>query len=175
MLRSDYDGQNCSIARSLELIGERWTVLILREAFLGTYRFEDMQRNLGIARNVLQTRLERLVQEGILRRVLYQERPQRFEYRLTRKGTDLWPVLVALLKWGDRHLAPAGPPVVIQHRGCGGEIDDRRRCQRCGADLEAWEVIARRGPGATEAARPGATDAITTAADPETLPARPVR
>ena len=95
------------------MVGERWTVLILREAFLGTHRFDEIQRNLGIARNVLQVRLERLVDEGILRRVLYHERPQRFEYRLTRKGTDLWPVLVALLKWGDRHVSPAGPPVVI--------------------------------------------------------------
>jgi DNA-binding HxlR family transcriptional regulator len=152
MLRSDYLDQNCSIARSLELIGERWTILILRDVFLGTYRFDDLQRSLGIARNVLQTRLERLVDEGILRRVPYQERPPRYEYRLTRKGTDLWPVLMSLLKWGDRYAASAGPPVVIEHRGCGGEIDDRRRCRRCGADLDAWEVIARRGPGATAAA-----------------------
>jgi len=148
MLRSDYNEQNCSIARALELIGERWTLLILRDVFLGSYRFDELQRNLGVARNVLQTRLERLVEEGLLRRVRYQERPPRYEYRLTRKGTDLWPVLVALLKWGDRHLAPAGPPVVIRHRECGGEIDDRRRCQRCGKDLEAWEAIAQRGPGA---------------------------
>ena len=151
MLRSDYNGQNCSIARALELVGERWTLLILRDVFLGTYRFEELQGNLGIARNVLQARLERLVQEGVLRRVRYQERPPRYEYRLTRKGTDLWPVLVAMLKWGDRHLAPGGPPVVIRHRECGGEIDDRRRCQRCGADLEAWEVVAQRGPGMTPA------------------------
>jgi DNA-binding HxlR family transcriptional regulator len=152
VLRSDYSDQNCSIARSLELIGERWTLLILRDVFLGSYRFEELQRTLGIARNVLQTRLERLVEEGILRRVRYQERPARYEYRLTRKGTDLWPVLVALLKWGDRHHAPSGPPVVIRHRDCGGEIDDRRRCQRCGADLEAWEVVAQRGPGSARAA-----------------------
>src|SRR5437588_107357 len=97
MLRSDYGEQNCSIARSLELIGERWTLLILRDVFLGNYRFDELQRNLGVARNVLQTRLERLVEEGILRRVRYQDRPPRHEYRLTRKGTDLWPVLAALL------------------------------------------------------------------------------
>src|SRR5258706_2144424 len=137
-------GQDCSIARTVELIGERWTILILRDVFLGTSRFEELQRELGVARNVLQTRLERVVEEGILRRVQYQERPPRYEYRLTRKGTDLWPVLVALLKWGDRHVSPDGAPVVIEHRGCGGEIDDRRRCERCGADLEAWEVVARR-------------------------------
>jgi DNA-binding HxlR family transcriptional regulator len=153
VLRADYTGQDCSIARTLELIGERWTILILRDVFLGTYRFEELQRGLGVARNVLQTRLERLVDEGILRRVQYQERPLRHEYRLTRKGTDLWPVLVALLKWGDRHVSPDGGPVVIEHRGCGGEIDDRRRCIRCGSDLEAWEVVARRvRPAVTSAA-----------------------
>jgi DNA-binding HxlR family transcriptional regulator len=151
VLRADYTGQDCSIARALELIGERWTILILRDVFLGTHRFEELQRELGIARNVLQTRLERLVEEGILRRVQYQERPPRSEYRLTRKGTDLWPVLVALLKWGDRHASPEGPPVVIGHRGCGGQIDDRRRCVRCGADLEAWEVVAQRARGAAAA------------------------
>jgi DNA-binding HxlR family transcriptional regulator len=153
VLRADYTGQDCSIARTLELIGERWTILILRDVFLGTYRFEELQRGLGVARNVLQTRLERLVDEGILRRVQYQERPPRHEYRLTRKGTDLWPVLVALLKWGDRHVSPDGGPIVIEHRGCGGEIDDRRRCSRCGSDLEAWEVVARRvRPAVTSAA-----------------------
>jgi DNA-binding HxlR family transcriptional regulator len=148
VLRADYEGQNCSIARSLELFGERWTFLIIREAFLGTRRFDDFQRELGIARNVLQTRLERLVAAEIFRRVQYQDRPARFEYKLTRKGTDIWPVVVDLLKWGDRHAAPDGPPVVLEHKGCGGELDDRRRCVRCGADLEPWDVRARRGPGA---------------------------
>jgi DNA-binding HxlR family transcriptional regulator len=146
VLRADYDGQNCSIARSLELIGERWTLLIIREAFLGTKRFDEFQRALGVARNVLQARLERLVDAGILDRVPYQERPVRHEYRLTEKGTELWPVLVALLKWGDRHAAPDGPPVVLTHRGCGGEVDDRRRCARCGAELEARDVRAVPGP-----------------------------
>jgi DNA-binding HxlR family transcriptional regulator len=151
MLPADYPAENCSIARTLELIGERWTLLIVREAFLGTRRFDDFQGKLGVARNVLQGRLERLVEAGILRRAFYQERPRRYEYRLTRKGTDLWPLLVALLKWGDRHAAPAGPPMVLQHEGCGGEIDDRRRCVRCSRDLEAWEVRARPGPGLREA------------------------
>jgi len=152
VLRSDYSSQNCSIARTLELVGERWTILIVREVFLGTRRFDDFQRNLGIARNVLQTRLERLVEEGILRRELYQARPQRYEYRLTGKGVDLWPVIIALLQWGDRHGASeAGPPVLLLHKGCGGALDSRRRCDRCGADLEAWDVEARPGPGALPA------------------------
>jgi DNA-binding HxlR family transcriptional regulator len=149
MLPAEYKEENCSIARTLEAIGERWTLLIVREAFLGTRRFDEFQSRLGIARNVLQTRLERLVEGGILRRVQYQERPQRYEYKLTRKGTDLWPVLMALVQWGDRHAAPNGPPVVIVHRGCGGELDDRRRCRECGAELEAWEVVRLRGPGAS--------------------------
>jgi DNA-binding HxlR family transcriptional regulator len=146
MLGNTYTGQVCSIARSLELIGERWTILIVRDAFLGVRRFDDFQRSLGIARNVLQGRLERLVANGILERVRYQERPERFEYRLTKKGVDLWPVVVALLSWGDRHMAPEGPPVRLEHRDCGGTVNDRRICERCGALLEAADVRARRGP-----------------------------
>jgi DNA-binding HxlR family transcriptional regulator len=140
MLGNTYDGQVCSVARSLELIGERWTLLILRDVFRGIRRFDDIQRGLGVARNVLQSRLERLVEHGILERRRYQERPERFEYRLTEAGIDLWPVLVALLQWGDRHCAPDGPPVVLEHRGCGGELDDRRICLKCGTPLQARDV-----------------------------------
>lgn len=147
VLGTDYRGQNCSVARTLEVIGERWTMLIVREAFRGTRRFDEFQRNTGAARNILQNRLERLVEEGVLRRVPYQERPLRYEYRLTRKGTDLFPVLTALMQWGDQYAAPNGPPIVLEHAGCGGELDDRRRCERCGKDLEAWEVRSRVGPG----------------------------
>lgn len=144
MLRSDYAGQDCSIARALEVVGERWTLLILREVFLGTRRFDELQGNLGVARNVLQTRLRRLVETDVLRRVQYQAHPVRYEYRLTRRGTDLWPVLFGLLTWGDRHAAPGAPPVTVVHRSCGGEIDDRRRCLECGQDLDAWQVESRR-------------------------------
>jgi DNA-binding HxlR family transcriptional regulator len=147
VLGSDYAEQNCSVARTLELVGERWTIMILREVFLGVRRFDEMQRNLGVARNVLNARLQRLVDAGVLKRVPYQERPARSEYRLTAKGVDLWPVLMSLRAWGDRHAAPAGPPVVLEHTGCGGGVDDRRRCVRCGSDLEAWDVTARSGPG----------------------------
>jgi DNA-binding HxlR family transcriptional regulator len=157
VLGREYVNQNCSIAHSLEVVGERWTLLILRDAFIGTRRFDDFQRNLGIARNVLQARLERLVEAGVLRRERYQERPERFEYLLTRKGVDLWPVIVALMKWGDKHVAENGPPVVLRHRGCGGEIDDRRICLACGAALQPNEVEAELGPGALEGqAGPGA-------------------
>jgi DNA-binding HxlR family transcriptional regulator len=149
MLGNDYKDQNCSIARALELVGERWTILVLRDVFLGVRRFEAIQRNLGVARNVLAARLDRLVDEGILEKALYQERPPRHEYRLTDKGLDLWPVIVELLQWGDRHLAPAaGPPVVIRHRGCGGTLGERRICTRCGEPLGVRDVRAETGPGA---------------------------
>src|SRR3954451_6776391 len=131
MLRSDYAGQNCSIAATLELIGERWTILIVRDAFLGIRHFDDFQSHLGIARNVLNARLNRLVDEGLLRRVAYQERPERFEYRPTSKAVDRWPGLVALRKWGDKHACPDGPPVVLRHVACEGALDDRRICTKC--------------------------------------------
>jgi DNA-binding HxlR family transcriptional regulator len=150
MLGSDYEGQNCSIARSLELVGERWTILVLRDVFLGLRRFDQIQRNLGVARNVLATRLDRLLAEEILEKVPYQERPPRYEYRLTAKGLDLWPVIVELLRWGDRHAAPAaGPPIVLRHKGCGGELGEHRVCIRCGRSLEVGDVRAEPGPGAS--------------------------
>ena len=149
-----------SVGRTLELVGERWTLLIVRDIFLGIRRFEDIQRDLGIARNVLQVRLERLVDEGILVKRRYQERPVRSEYRLTEKGADLWPVLVAMLQWGDRHALEGGErPIVLRHRGCDGELDDRRRCLTCGADVSVTEAVAirtgaRRSATDTEAGSP---------------------
>jgi DNA-binding HxlR family transcriptional regulator len=142
MLKRDYPTQYCSVAATLEVIGERWTILILRDVFMGIRRFEDMQRDLGVARNILQTRLERLVEAGILRKRPYQERPLRHEYRLTEKGADLWPVLVSLLKWGDKYAIEGERPMILQHRECGGELDDRRRCVQCGADVAVTEAIA---------------------------------
>jgi DNA-binding HxlR family transcriptional regulator len=105
VLGRTYDDQDCSIARALEVVGERWTLLVVRDAFKGVRRFEDFQRSLGIARNVLAVRLGRLVDEGILRRERYQERPERFEYRLTEKGRELGPVLQQLQRFGERHYA----------------------------------------------------------------------
>ncbi len=147
MLKSDYGEQNCSIARALELVGERWTILVLREVFLGFRRFGAMQRKLGIARNVLAARLERLVAEGILEKVPYSERPPRHEYLLTEKGLDLWPIIVELLRWGDRYAAPEGPPIVLRHKQCGGKLGERRICDRCGGELTARDVRAEPGPG----------------------------
>jgi DNA-binding HxlR family transcriptional regulator len=151
MLGSDYRDQNCSVARTLEVMGERWSMLVLRDAFLGVRRFDDFQRSLGLSRNVLAARLARLVELGVLRKERYSERPQRFEYRLTERGRDLFPVLLALADWGDRH-APteAGPPRVFVHRGCGGTIDPRHlRCEACGTDVDDPRAMeARPGPGA---------------------------
>jgi DNA-binding HxlR family transcriptional regulator len=152
MLKRDYEGQVCSIAGALGLIGERWTLLIVRDLFLGVRRFDAIQRDLGIARNVLRDRLDRLVEEGIVRRRRYQERPERFEYILTEKGVDLWPVLHSVMSWGDRYAAPeAGPATIVEHRGCGGRIDDRRVCEECGTAVGPHDIKARPGPGA----RPG--------------------
>jgi len=145
-LQSTYAGQECSVAAALELVGERWTLLIVREALLGVHRFDEMQGDLGIARNVLQARLARLVDAGILERRPYQERPERFEYHLTAKGLDLWPVVVALMHWGDKHGGLAGgPPVTLEHRDCGGAVDAHRLCVACGAQLGPRDVWARPG------------------------------
>lgn len=149
MLGNDYKSQTCSIAGTLEVVGERWSLLIVRNVFLGLRRFDEIQENLGIARNVLQTRLTRLSEQGVLERVRYQERPERFEYRLTEKGLDLWPTIVALMQWGDRYTAPdAGPPVLLEHRGCGGRVDAHRTCERCGEKLTVRQARAIAGPGA---------------------------
>ena len=115
MLPRTYDNQICSVARTLERIGDRWTMLIIRDAFLGVRRFDDFQRNLGVARNVLTDRLGRLVDEGILVRVPYQDRPARYEYRLTDKGRDLNIALVGLRQWGDKHLSDK-PPMILRRK-----------------------------------------------------------
>jgi DNA-binding HxlR family transcriptional regulator len=135
------------MAAALEVVGERWSLMILRDVLLGLRRFDQLQSDLGVARNVLQARLRRLVDAGILEKRLYQERPARFEYRLTEKGLDLWPVLVALLQWGDKYEAPDGPPVVLVHKNCGGAVDDHRMCAKCAHRLTARDVQVSPGPG----------------------------
>src|SRR5450755_3638255 len=128
----DYDPANCAIGAAVAIIGERATFLVLREAFNGVRRFADMQRRTAIPRQVLSDRLGRLVDEGLLRKVPYRDSGQRRrdEYRLTDKGLDLYPVLVALMQWGDQHAAdPAGPPVLLQHRDCGEPVQLQLSCR----------------------------------------------
>jgi DNA-binding HxlR family transcriptional regulator len=114
MLNRDYEGQNCSIARALEVVGERWTLLIIRDLLLGLHRFDELQESLGIARNVLTDRLNRLVEEGVLERVLYSERPERYEYHLTKKGLDLNIALTALRQWGDEYVSDKPPRLQLR-------------------------------------------------------------
>ncbi len=123
---------NCSVAQCLEVVGEWWSLLILRDAFLGIRRFDDFQARLGISRNVLNQRLCRLVEHGVLERVPYQEHPPRHEYRLTDKGRDLWLVVAALRQWGDKWAAPDGPPLDVIHTACGHVTDAVPTCSQCG-------------------------------------------
>jgi DNA-binding HxlR family transcriptional regulator len=145
--RKSFSSMDCSVAQCLEVVGEWWSLLILRDAFLGVRRFDDLQRHLGISRNVLQQRLERLVGAGVLERVPYSTRPPRSEYRLTDKGRDLWPVLVAMRQWGDRHAAPSGPPVELVHKGCGATTTAELVCAACGERIGARDVSVVPGPG----------------------------
>jgi DNA-binding HxlR family transcriptional regulator len=138
----------CSIARTLEVLGERWTLLVVRDALLGLRRFDDFQHSLGVARNVLTDRLKRLVEAGVLERVPYQERPQRFEYRLTAIGRELAVPVIGLMHWGDRHLAePAGPPRLTRHRECGGLLHTALVCPTCDEPVSPADMDVLPGPG----------------------------
>ncbi|MFI6324920.1 winged helix-turn-helix transcriptional regulator [Nonomuraea sp. NPDC050556] len=142
---------NCSIERTLAIVGEKWTFLVLREAFNGVRRFADMQTMTGAPRQVLSARLARLVDEGLLRKVPYREpgQRQRDEYRLTDKGRDLYPLLVSLMHWGDRYMAdPEGPPVVLTHRDCGAPIEQHLRCADGHEVGGPREITPRAGSGA---------------------------
>jgi DNA-binding HxlR family transcriptional regulator len=149
VLHRDYPGLDCSVAKALEVIGERWSLLIVRSVMHGNRRFGEMQESLGIARNVLSARLQRLIDEDILERRAYQESPPRFEYFLTQKGLDLWPALIALLNWGDRYSPdPEGPRRLIVHKQCGGTVSERGICESCGKLLTARDAKQVPGPGA---------------------------
>jgi DNA-binding HxlR family transcriptional regulator len=149
VLRRDYPGVDSSVAKALEVIGERWSLLIVRAVMHGNRRFGEMQTSLGIARNVLSARLQRLVDEEILERRAYSENPPRYEYFLTQKGLDLWPALIALLDWGDRYSPdPDGPRRLIVHKNCGGKVSGRGICESCGQVLTARDAIQVPGPGA---------------------------
>jgi DNA-binding HxlR family transcriptional regulator len=146
----------CSITRPLVVLGDRWTLLVLKASFSGIRRFNEFQSELGVSRSRLQDRLERLVEHGILAR-----RPSadggHMEYRLTRKGHDIYPILMAIRDWGDVHMAPDGPPVHYRHRGCAGEAHVRLTCDTCGADVTAHDITPEPGPGVlTHLGQPGA-------------------
>jgi DNA-binding HxlR family transcriptional regulator len=150
MERASFRDMNCAVAQCLEVVGEWWSLLIVRDAFLGVTRFDDFQARLGISRNVLQRRLERLVDEGVFERVEYQRKPPRFDYRLTAKGRDLWLVLTAMREWGDRWAMPNGPSLELEHRSCGHRATVTPTCSECGDELRLRDLRARRGPGATD-------------------------
>ncbi len=138
--------QPCSMARSLAVIGDRWTLMVLRDCFLGLRRFDDFQTSLGISRTIVTERLNALVDEGVLVRAPYQHRPPRFEYRLTSKGLDLHPVVMAMVHWGDRYYAgEAGAPLIHTHRKCGHDFHPVQTCSECGEPVAARDVSVRAG------------------------------
>lgn len=138
----------CSVARSLSVVGDRWTLLVLRDAFLGIRRFDDFQASLGTTRHRLADRLKKLVAHGVLERRKYQDRPARHEYRLTERGRDLYPVVVSLTRWGDRWMSgDAGRPVELVHRACDHVIEPVLSCSHCREPIHARNVSVRPGPG----------------------------
>ena len=148
--RTSFEDMNCSVAQCLEVVGEWWSLLIVRDAFLGVRRFDDFQARLGISRNILNQRLTKLVDEGVLERVPYQDNPPRANYRLTEKGRDLWHVLTAMRQWGDRWAAPDGPPLKMRHTTCGRLVNAVAACSHCGEPLSPRSVIYEPGPGAID-------------------------
>ncbi len=140
---SDIGDQRCSVARTLSVIGDRWTMLVLREAFLRVRRFDEFQRRTGAPRPILAERLRGLVEHGVLDRRPYGSHPERFEYRLTEKGIDLYPALVTLLAWGDRWMPDDdGPPVELRHKDCGHVVVPELACPECGEWITARDMEA---------------------------------
>ena len=155
--RESYSAENCSVKRALEIVGEKWTLLVLREAFYGARRFEQFQAHVGCARNLLSERLNTLVAAGLMQRVPYREPSQRerHEYRLTDKGLDLLPTVIALMQWGDRWEADStGPPVEIIHRECGHPVKLVLRCSHDDVPVTPRDTQPRPGPGARPAVHP---------------------
>ena len=149
MRKASFADMHCSIAQSLEIVGEWWTMLILRDAFLGVRRFDTFVERLGISRNVLANRLDTLVAAGVLERRPYDEARGRFDYVLSEKGLALWPVMTALRQWGDEWLyGPGNEPLLIEHRTCGHTTTALMTCNECGEPLDARSVRAIPGPGA---------------------------
>ena len=149
--RKSFADMHCSVAQCLEVVGDWWTLLIVRDAFLGVSRFDELQERLGISRNILHQRLARLVEAGILEKVAYSEHPPRYDYRLTAKGRDLWPVLTTMRQWGDKHAAPNGPPLQVVHKDCGHVSEALLTCSVCGEQIGVRDVRAVSGPGDVDA------------------------
>lgn len=147
MRRKSFEDINCSVAQTLEVVGEWWTMLVIRDLFLRVRRFDEIQERLGISRNVLAERLDHLVDHGIVERRPYQEHPVRYDYVLTAKGRDLWPLVTAMREWGDKWAAPSGPPVELLHTTCGHRVHSVPTCSACGEVLELHDVRAVAGPG----------------------------
>jgi DNA-binding HxlR family transcriptional regulator len=136
--------QTCSVARSVAVIGDRWTLMILRDLFLGVRRFEAFEQRLGISRSIIAERLKKLTDEGVLRREAYQQNPARHEYRLTDKGLALHPVIMAIVHWGDVHYAGTdGPPLIHRHKACGCDFAPVQTCSECGEPVAARDVEVR--------------------------------
>lgn len=150
----ELDREACSVARALSVVGDRWTLMILRECFLGTRRFEAFEARLRIARHVLADRLKKLHEANVLTKVAYQERPRREEYRLTEIGRDLYPVMVTLAQWGDKYMAPDGPPLLRVHDTCGHVMTAHLTCGECGEQVHPGHVTVKPGPGASLATLP---------------------
>jgi DNA-binding HxlR family transcriptional regulator len=149
VLGKTYERENCSAARALELVGERWSLLIIRDAlFRGATRFAEFQRSLGLATNVLASRLDGFLAAGLMQRRTYSTHEDHYEYLLTDKGRDLAPVIIALTAWGDRWAAPDGRPTLYRHRGCDGEIASTLTCTHCGQRVLVEEIDVVAGPGA---------------------------
>jgi DNA-binding HxlR family transcriptional regulator len=148
---TNLEEEACSLARTVSVIGDRWTLLILRDCFLRVRRFEDFQARLGVTRPILASRLRKLVDNFVLAKVAYQDRPRRYEYRLTQKGIDLYPIVMAIVHWGDVHMAgKKGRPLLHQHVSCGKDFDPVMICSECGEPLDPRRVHAHRGPGARD-------------------------
>jgi DNA-binding HxlR family transcriptional regulator len=146
--RSSFEDMNCAIAQSLEIIGEWWTLLILRDAFFGVTRFEEWHERLGIARNILTARLDTLVEHGVMERRPYDEARGRYDYVLTNKGRALWPVMVTLRQWGDEWVLGLGnEPIALIHQSCGEVSHGQLVCDHCGEPLESDQIRSARGPG----------------------------
>jgi DNA-binding HxlR family transcriptional regulator len=148
MERTSFADMRCSLARGLELIGDWWSPLIIRDLFLDVVRFDDLVEDLGISRNLLTRRLKALVENGIVERIAYSRRPARYEYRLTEAGRDLVPAILALTAWGDRWARPKqGSPILFVHKGCGHHFQPLVTCSACGETIDAPSVRALPGPG----------------------------